>query len=34
MQSTHIIKYADGKRVDDHNETFHPGEYSRITFKL
>ena len=33
MQSTHIIKYADGKRVDDHNETFHPGEYSRITFK-
>lgn len=33
MDFTHIIKYINGKRVKDKNETFETGEYSKITFK-
>lgn len=33
MDVTHIVKYVNGKKVKDKNETFDSGEYSKITFK-
>jgi len=32
MDITHIIKYVNGKKVKDKNETFDSSEYSKITF--
>lgn len=33
MDVTHIIKYVNGKKVKDKNETFGSNKYSKITFK-